>query len=74
MPTTIGDYTNINNPPKGKPLKKRWKYLEKVHLDIVFGDCVALGGYCYALILVDAATRFTWVFGLTSLSSTDIIE
>jgi transposase InsO family protein len=74
MPTTIGDYTTINNPPKGKPLKKRRKYLEKVHLDIVFGDCVALGGYRYALILVDAATRFTWVFGLTSLSSNDIIE
>jgi hypothetical protein len=73
MPTTIGDFTTINNPPKGKPLKKRRKYLEKVHLDIVFGDCVALGGYRYALILVDVATRFTWVFGLTSLSSMDII-
>jgi transposase InsO family protein len=74
MPTTIGDYTTINKPAKGKPLTKRHKYLEKVHLDIVFGDCVALGGYRYAIILVDVATRFTWVFGLTSLSSTDIIE
>jgi hypothetical protein len=42
-------------------------------MDIVFGDCVALGGFRYALVLVDVATRFTWVYGLTSLSSTDII-
>jgi hypothetical protein len=73
MPSTIGDYTTINNPAKGKPLTKRRKYLNKVHMDIVFGDCVALGGFRYALVLVDVATRFTWVYGLTSLSSTDII-
>jgi hypothetical protein len=73
MPSTIGDYTTINNPAKGKPLTKRRKYLNKVHMDIVFGDCVALGGFRYALVIVDVATRFTWVYGLTSLSSSDII-
>jgi hypothetical protein len=61
LPTTIGDYTTINNPPKGKPIKKRRKYLDKVHLDIVYGDCMGLGGYRYALVLVDVATRYTWV-------------
>lgn len=44
-PSTIGDYTTINNPPRGKPIKKRRKFLDKVHLDIVFGDCMALGGF-----------------------------
>jgi hypothetical protein len=44
LPTTIGNYTTINNPPKGKPIKKRQKYLDKVHLDIVYGDCMGLGG------------------------------
>jgi hypothetical protein len=72
-PTTIGDYTTINNPPQGKPIKKRRKFLDKVHLDIVFGDCMALGGFRYALVLVDVATRFTWVYGITSLLSTNII-
>jgi hypothetical protein len=73
-PSSIGDYTTINNPPRGKPIKKRRKFLDKVHMDIVFGDCMALGGFRYALILVDVATRYTWLYGLTSLSSTDIIN
>ena len=42
-------------------------------MDITFGDCVALGGYRYALILVDVATRYCWIYGLTSLTSSQII-
>ena len=71
-PTTIGDYTTINSPSHGKPIQKHRKFLDKAHLDIVFGDCMALGGFRYALVLVDVATRFTWVYGLTSLSPNDI--
>lgn len=40
----------MNKPNKGKPLTKTRKYLDKVHMDIVFGDCVLIGGadmhYC----------------------------
>lgn len=43
MPSTIGEFTTINNPPKGKPITKRRKFLDKVHMDIVFGDCMSLG-------------------------------
>ena len=39
-------------------------------MDIVFGDCVALGGHRYALLLVDVATRYCWLYGISSLSST----
>lgn len=74
MPSTIGDFTTINNPPKGKKLTQRRRFLDKVHMGIFFGDCMALGGFRYALVLVDVATRFTWLYGLTSLSSTDIID
>lgn len=74
MPQTIGDFTTMNNPAKGKSIRKRRKYMDKVHMDIVYGDCMSLGGYRYGLVLVDVATRFTWVFGLTSLSSNDIID
>ena len=35
-------------------------------MDIVFGDYVLLGGYHYALLLVDVATRYCWLYGLTS--------
>ena len=41
-------------------------------MDIVFGDCVALGGYRYVLLLVDVATRYCWLYGMSSLSSTSI--
>ncbi len=43
-------------------------------MDIAFGDCVAVGGYCYALILIDHATRYDWTFGLKTLSSAYIIS
>jgi hypothetical protein len=44
MPSTIGDFVTINNPNKGKPLTKHRKFLDKCHMDIVYGDCLSLGG------------------------------
>jgi hypothetical protein len=38
-------------------------------MDIAFSDCLSIGGFCYALTLVDRATRYNWTFGLKSLSS-----
>ena len=43
-------------------------------MDIVFGDCVSLGGYTHALLLVDAGTRYSWIYGLASLTSANIID
>lgn len=73
MPQMLGDFRTINNPRKGRPLTRRRKYLDTVHLDIVYGDCLGLGGFRYAMVLVDVATRFCWVFGMSTLTSTDII-
>ncbi len=42
-------------------------------MDIAFGDCVLVGGFCYALILVNCATWYNWTFGHQTLSSEDII-
>ena len=39
-------------------------------MDIVFGDCVALGGHHYALLLVGVVTRYWWLYGMSLLSST----
>ena len=58
FPSTIASFATIPNPPKGKVLKKHWNYLDKVHMDIVFDDCLALGEHCYALLLVDVSTRY----------------
>ena len=42
-------------------------------MNIAFGDCVSVGGYRYALILVDCVSRYNWAFGLKTLSSTCIL-
>ena len=62
--STIGSFSTIANIPKVKPITKRRKYLDKFHMYIVFGDCVALGVNRCALLLVDVATRYCWVYGI----------
>ena len=44
LPSIIGSFATISKNPKGKTIKKWHQYLEKVHIDIVFGDCFALRG------------------------------
>jgi hypothetical protein len=42
-------------------------------MDIAFGKCLSLGGFLYALILVDRATWYNWAFDLKNLSSDAIL-
>jgi len=42
-------------------------------MDIMCGHCLALGGYCYGLLLVDVATCYSWFYGLASLAAGAII-
>ena len=65
LPSTIGSFAIIANPPKGKRIKKRRQFLDKVRMDIIFDDCVALGGNRYALLLADVATRYCWIYGMS---------
>jgi len=74
FPVSIGAYTTIPKAPRGKPLDRAFsKYLDIVHVDIAFGDCMSVGGCKYALIFVDRATCFNWCFGLKSLHHNDIL-
>ena len=57
LTSIIGSFATIANPDKRKPINKQRQFLDKFHMDIVFGECVALGGHCYALLLVHVATR-----------------
>ena len=41
-------------------------------MDIVFGDCVTLGGHWYAIPFFDVATIYCWLYGMSYLSSTSI--
>ena len=45
LPSTIGFFATISNPPKVKPINKQCHILDKFHMDIVFGDFFALGGH-----------------------------
>ena len=65
LPSTIGYFVTISNPPKIKPVNNLRNYLDKVHMDIVFSVCVALGGHRYTLILVDVATIYFWLYGMS---------
>ncbi len=67
---SLGTYATIPKAPCGKAID--WlpaKYLDFVHVDIAFGDCVSVGGYKFALIFVDCTTRYNWSFGLKSLQT-----
>jgi hypothetical protein len=75
FPPSLGSYATIPKATRGGALDRtRYKYLDAVHMDIAFGDCLLVGGFWYALILVDRATRYNWAFGLSSLSSADILS
>ena len=73
FPLSLGAYSTIPKAPRGKVIDRLpAKYLDIVNVDIAFGDCVSVGGYKFALIFVDRATRYNWTFGLKSLQHTDI--
>ncbi len=72
--SSLGSFATIPKAKQGLPLDRtHYWYLDAVHMDIVFGNCLFVGGYCYALILVDCATGYNWTFGLKTLSSSCIL-
>jgi hypothetical protein len=74
-PLSFGTYATIPKSNRSNLLDKtKYTYLNAVHMDIVFLDCVGVGGFQYALILVDRATRYNWAFGLKGLLSSDIVS
>jgi len=57
FPPSLGSFATIPKAKRGKQLdRSRYRYLDAVHMDIAFGDCLSVGGFRYALILVDRAT------------------
>ena len=71
---TIGEFANIRKRNRGKALPPTKHYLDKVHLDIVFGDTISKLGFRYAVLLIDRATKYLWFYGVRSLVSASIIE
>jgi hypothetical protein len=73
FPLSLGTYATIPKAAHGKPIDRLpSKYLDVIHIDIAFGDCVSVGGYKFTLVFVDRATRYNWTFGFKSLQHKDI--
>jgi hypothetical protein len=72
---SIWAYPTIPKELLGKPIDQTpSKYLDVVYLDIAFGDCMSVGGYKYASIFMDRASRYNWCFSLKSLHHDKIIS
>jgi hypothetical protein len=70
----LGTFTTIPKAPHGSAIdRKQSFFLDVVHIDIIFGDCVLVGGFRYSLIFADQATCYNWVFGLKNLSNALIL-
>jgi hypothetical protein len=75
FPSSLGSYATIRKAKRRGGLDgTKYRYLDAVHMDIAFGNCVSIGGFHYALVLIDQATHYNWSFGLKTLSSADIIS
>ncbi len=63
FPLSLGTYTTIPKAPRGSAIdRKKIFFLDIIHVDIAFGDCVLVGGFRYSLIFVNRATHYNWVF------------
>jgi hypothetical protein len=71
----LGSYSTIPKSTRGGTIDRTKScFLDVVHVDIAFGDYVSVGGFCYALFLVDQATHYNWVYGLKDLSGNSILS
>ncbi len=74
-PPSLGFFAIIPKAKHGLPHDQTtYCYLNAVHMDIAFGNCLSVGSFHYALILVDRATKNNWTFWLQTLSSECILS
>jgi hypothetical protein len=65
LPLEISDVANIRHSCCNTiPVPRPEKYLETVHMDIGYGDCVSIRGFQWILTLRDCTTHFQWLYGL----------
>jgi hypothetical protein len=54
FPSSLGSFAIFPKAKHGLLLDcTRYRYLDVVHMDIMFGNCLSVGGFFHALILVD---------------------
>jgi hypothetical protein len=63
FPASLGSYATIHESNSGGTTGHcKYKHLDVVHMDIAFSNRLFVGGFRYALILVDGATWYNWAF------------
>jgi hypothetical protein len=46
FPSSLGSFATIPKSKRGGTLDRtKYRYLDAVHMDIAFGDCVSVGGF-----------------------------
>ncbi len=56
---SLGSYATVPKAKRGTSLDcTSYRFLDAIHMDIAFGDCVSVRGYRFALILVARATHY----------------
>ncbi len=69
IPVELGNVANLKKSRGNKiPIPCPQHFLDHVHMDIGYGDCQAVGGSKYCVLLVDRSTRYNWIYGLKNLS------
>jgi hypothetical protein len=72
---SLDSFATVPKGNRGKTLDRtHYCYLDVVHVDIAFGDCLSVEGFHYVLVLVDRATCYNWTIGLKDVSSTSILN
>ena len=71
VPIELGNVANIKKSRRNKtPIARPPNFLSRVHMDIGYGDCKAVGGARYCTLFVDRATRQIFIYGLKTLTHT----
>jgi len=74
IPVELGNVANIKKSRRNKiPIARPPNFLARVHMDIGYGDCKAVGGARYCALLVDRATRQTFIYGIKSLTHAALV-
>ena len=74
VPIELGDVANIRKARRNtQPIPRPKSFLDVVHCDIGYGDCKAVGGAKYCVLLVDRTTRNTWIYALKDLTHKSLI-
>lgn len=75
LPNEIGDFTTIQRHSSNKnPLPRPKHFFDVAHIDIAYGDSVALGAIKYILLIVDRKTRYAIERPLQNMTADSIIS